>query len=118
MAGKWQGRQKATAEGRSTPANAKSAFAGDPGAVPHKYRWSQAGVPVPQVQRHHRRGLLYPIKPEPGLIGAQPALHKRFLFLTPGLLKPVFAFWGCDLWNSGKYVAIQGNVLNAIIMPI
>jgi hypothetical protein len=29
---------KATAEGRSTPANAKSAFAGDPGAVPHEYR--------------------------------------------------------------------------------
>jgi hypothetical protein len=30
--------ENATAEGRSTPANAKSAFAGDPGAVPHEYR--------------------------------------------------------------------------------
>jgi hypothetical protein len=29
---------KGTAEGRSTPANAKSAFAGDPGAVPHEHR--------------------------------------------------------------------------------
>ena len=28
---------KATAEGGSTPANAKSAFAGDPGAVPHNH---------------------------------------------------------------------------------
>jgi hypothetical protein len=26
-------------------------------------------VPVPQRQKHRRRGLLYPIKPEPGLMG-------------------------------------------------
>ena len=40
-------------------------------------------VPVPQIQGHRRRGLLYPIKPEPGSIGAQPVVYKfSFLFFT------------------------------------
>jgi hypothetical protein len=35
---------------------------------------------------YRRRGLLYPIKPKPGLIGAQPAVHNSFFnpALTPG----------------------------------
>ena len=34
-------------------------------------------MPQATKAKHRRRGLLYPIKPKPGLIGPQPAVHKR-----------------------------------------
>ena len=37
---------------------------------------------MPQKQKQRRPGLLYPIKPESGLIGAQPAVHKVLIFNT------------------------------------
>jgi hypothetical protein len=44
-------------------------------------------------QRSRRRGLLYPIEPDPGLIGAQPAVHN---FFNTRLCSRVFAFWDYD----------------------
>jgi hypothetical protein len=49
---------------------------------------SQARVPVPHEIINRRRGLLYPIKPEPGLIGAQPAVPQTLKRPQPRAAPP------------------------------
>jgi hypothetical protein len=53
---------------------------------------SQARASLPNQAR---TGLLYPIKPEPGLIGAQPAVHNLF-FNTRPFHAGCLHFWGYD----------------------
>jgi hypothetical protein len=60
--------KRTTAEGSSTPANAKNAFAGDPGAVPPRaVIGPQAGVPVPHENQESQARASLPNQARTGL---------------------------------------------------